>query len=111
MSKQTLKRGGRLFDDNPRGRPQLRGLGYGTPTRARRSIKRLRSLPRAYQFQAATTMYYRARYHANQTPEMREAMRLYESFLQELRGRGDGSSSRTHRHSRRVTRKLRGSRT
>ena len=85
MAKQTRKRGGRLFDDNPRGRPRLRGLGYGTPERARRSIKRLRTMPRAYQFQAATTMYYRARYHANQTLEMRQAMRLYGQFLDSLK--------------------------
>ena len=42
-------------------------------------------MPRAYQFQAATTMYYRARYHANQTLEMRQAMRLYGQFLDSLK--------------------------
>jgi hypothetical protein len=77
-----------LFNDNPRGRPRLRGLGYGTAKKARDSIKRLRKMPRAYQFQAATTMFYRAKYHAQQTAEMREAQRLYGSYLKELRAKG-----------------------
>lgn len=76
-----------LFNDNPRGAPRLRGLGYGTRKRAADSIRRLRSMPRAYQHQAATTMYYRAKHHARQTPGMRDAMRLYGAFLKTLRRR------------------------
>lgn len=44
-------------------------------------------MPRAYQHQAATTMYYRAKHHARQTPGMRDAMRLYGAFLKTLRRR------------------------
>jgi hypothetical protein len=70
-----------LYDDNPRGQPRLRGLGYGTAARATQSVRRLRQMPYAYQIQAAQTMYYRAKYHANQTAGMRAAMKIYRKFL------------------------------
>ena len=79
--------GHQLFDDNPRGSPRLAGLGYGDAKRARRSVRRLRRMPYAYQIQTAQTMYYRAKYHANQTPGMREAMRVYRDFLRTTRRR------------------------
>lgn len=75
----------RLFNDNPRGHPRVRGLGYGTAKKARESIMRLKKMPRAYQFQAATTMYFRAKYHARQTPDMRKSMKLYGAFLKKLK--------------------------
>ena len=65
----------------------MAGLGYGTGARARASISRLRGKPRAYQFQAATTMYYRAKHHAHQTEGMRAAQRLYGAFLKTLKRR------------------------
>jgi hypothetical protein len=74
-----------LFDDNPRGHPRLRGLGYGDATRATRSVKRLAKMPYAYQIQAGQTMYFRAKYHAKQTSGMRAAMRIYSRFLRETR--------------------------
>ena len=49
-----------LFDDNPRGKPRLKSLGYGTEQKAVDSIKKLKKYPLDYQHQAATTMYYRA---------------------------------------------------
>ena len=77
--------GHQLFNDNPRGRPRLRTLGYGTEAKARASVAALRRMDRAYQRQAATTMYYRAKHHARQTPGMRAAMRIYGRFLKTLR--------------------------
>lgn len=76
--------GHQLFNDNPRGRPRLATLGYGTRKKAVDSVRRLRGMPRAYQRQAATTMYYRAKHHANQTTGMREAMKVYGRFLDQL---------------------------
>jgi len=70
-----------LFNDNPRGHPRLRSLGYGTAKKARASVKALRKFPCAYQHQAATAMYYRAKHHAHQTADMREAMKVYGAFL------------------------------
>jgi hypothetical protein len=81
----TRKAGHRLFNDNPRGRPRLRTLGYGTEQKARNSVKALRKMDKAYQRQAATTMYYRAKHHARQTSGMRAAMRVYGIFLKTLK--------------------------
>lgn len=77
----------RLFDPNPRGAPRLKTLGYGTGEKAAASIRALKKMDTAYQRQAATTMYYRAKYHAQQTPGMRAAMRLYGAFLKTLKRR------------------------
>lgn len=77
--------GHQLFNDNPRGRSRVSGLGYGTRKRARNSIRRLKKMPRAYQQQAATTMYYRAKYHKYRTEGMRNAMKEYGKFLQTLK--------------------------
>jgi hypothetical protein len=80
---QTRKQ--RLFDPNPRGAPRLKTLGYGTEEKARNSVAKLKKMPLAYQRQAATTMYFRAKYHANQTADMRKAMRVYGAFLKTLK--------------------------
>jgi hypothetical protein len=83
---QTRRRAGhQLFNDNPRGKPRLRTLGYGTRKKALDSVKQLRRMPLPYQRQAATTMFYRAKYHAKQTPDMRQAMKVYRSFLKTLK--------------------------
>lgn len=82
---QTRKQ--RLFNDNPRGKPRLKTLGYGTPEKAAASIRQLKKMPFMYQRQAATTMFYRAKYHANQTADMRAAMRLYGAFLRTLKAK------------------------
>ena len=87
MSSPAERKGHQLFNDNPRGRPRLAGLGYGTGAKARASIRRLRKQPCAYQTQAATTMYYRAKHHARQTRGMRAAKRLYGAFLKTLKCR------------------------
>lgn len=76
-----------LFSNNPRGKPKLKTLGYGTAKKARNSVRKLRKMPRAYQHQAATTMYYRARHHAHQTNGMRNAMRIYGRFLKTMKQR------------------------
>lgn len=82
---QGGSRGHQLFNDNPRGKSRLRGLGYGTKKKATNSIRRLKKMSKAYQHQAATTMYYRAKYHKYRTSGMKNAMNIYRSFLQTLK--------------------------
>ena len=84
MGNKTRK-GHRLFNDNPRGAPRLKTLGYGTAEKARTSIRQLKKMPQAYQRQAATTMFYRAKHHAQQTDGMRAAMGIYGAFLDTCR--------------------------
>lgn len=74
-----------LFSDNPRGKPILKTLGYGTKQKATNSVKQLRRMPLPYQRQAATTMYYRAKYHKYQTHNMKQAMQVYKKFLKTLK--------------------------
>ena len=80
---QTRKIGHQLFNDNPKGPSKVKAQ-YGTAERARRTLKRLRGKPKAYQRQVATTMYYRAKHHKFQTKGMRNAMKIYGHFLQSL---------------------------
>ncbi len=84
-TRKRSRKGYQLFNDNPRGKPRLRTLGYGTRKKAVNSVKQLRRMPRPYQRQAATTMFYRAKYHAKQTPDMRQAMKVYGAFLKTLK--------------------------
>jgi len=81
MIPKTRKNGHQLFNDNPRGTPRTYGIGYGSSEKARSSLKKIRSKPKAYQRQVATTMYYRAKHHKYQTPGMRNAMKVYGAFL------------------------------
>ena len=80
---QTRKKS-RLFDDNPRGKPRTRGIGYGTAVKARQSIEKIKNKPLAYRHQVATTMYYRAKYHKFQNKGMREAMKVWGNYRKKL---------------------------
>lgn len=77
--------GGQLFNDNPRGFPRVKGIGYGTAKRARKSIRKIRKMPTSYKRQIATTMYHRAKYHKYQTRNMRNAMKIYRKYLKTLK--------------------------
>ena len=86
MKEQTRKKsqkGHQLFNDNPKGPSKVKGQ-YGTAERARKTLKRLRGKPKAYQRQVAVTMYYRAKHHRFQTEGMKEAMKVYGTFLQKF---------------------------
>jgi hypothetical protein len=81
---QTRKKGHQLFNDNPRGRPRTRGIGYGTADKARKSIKLLKGKPAVYRRQVATTMFYRAKYHKYQTQGMKEAQKVWGEYIETL---------------------------
>ena len=70
-----------LFNDAVPGRRHTVKAGYGTAKKARQTIRALRGKPPGVQKRVAQTMYFRAKYHANQTPGMREAMKIYGEFL------------------------------
>ena len=83
--RKTQKKGRQLFNDNPRGHPRTKGIGYGTAQRARKSIKKLKGKSKTYRKQVATTMYYRAKHHKYQNKGMREAMKVWKNYIQTLR--------------------------
>ena len=78
---KTRKKGHQLFNDNPRGAPRTRGIGYGTAEKARKSIQLLKGTPATYRQQVATTMYYRAKYHKYQNEGMRQSMKVWKRYL------------------------------
>lgn len=78
---RKAKKGHQLFNDNPRGSPRTRGIGYGTAKKARNSIKRLKGKDKAYRHQVATTMFYIAKYHKYQTQGMKEAQKVWGDYL------------------------------
>jgi hypothetical protein len=85
-----------VFNDLPAGkRPRVK-LGYGTAKRARQSIRRLKKEPLVYQIQAAHTLYARAKYHKHQTDGMRNAMKLYGTFIQTLKATHKKSKGKQH---------------
>lgn len=80
MKRYTRKKG-QLFNNSPRGTPRVKGTGYGSREKARKTLKKIKSKPKALQKQIITTMYYRAKYHKYQTQGMRNAMKVYKPFL------------------------------
>jgi hypothetical protein len=69
-----------VFNDSKK-KPAVKAA-YGTRKKARNTIHRLRSVSRAKARQVAQTMYYRAKYHKYQTQGMRNAMKVYEKYLE-----------------------------
>jgi len=83
---QQTNGGGALFNDNPGGKsPRVPGTGYGTRKRAQNTIKKLKGKPIGLKRQIATTLYYRAKHHAHQTKNMREAMKVFSKYLKTLK--------------------------
>ena len=61
-------------------------LHYGTAEKARQTLRYLKKRPRGEQIRGAQSMYYRAKYHAHQTKNMRAAMKVYSKFLDQRTG-------------------------
>ena len=59
--------------------------GYGDAKRARETLKNIKKFDKAYKMQVVNTMYNRAKYHANQTSDMREAMKVFKKWLRSRR--------------------------
>ena len=55
--------------------------GYGNAKRAKETLKNIKKFDKTYQTQVVNTMYNRAKFHANQTSDMREAMKVFKKWL------------------------------
>ncbi len=82
---QTRKKGHQLFNDNPRGKPRVKGIGYGTAKKARDSIRLIKDKDMQYKMQVATTMYFRAKHHKYQNKDMKAAQKIWGKYIQELK--------------------------
>lgn len=59
----------------------MKKLGFKNKSVAKYTISKIKSKPKAYQFQVINTMYNRAKYHPNRTPDMEEAMKIFKTWL------------------------------
>ena len=66
-------------DDHPN--ISLKGTGFKNATIANNTIKLIKNRSLKYQFDVINTMYNRAKYHPNQTIEMKDAMKIFKIWL------------------------------
>ena len=66
-------------DDNPK--DTVKGTGYGDAATARKTLSIIKSVDKTRQFQIVNTLYNRAKHHANQTSDMRSAMSIFKTWL------------------------------
>lgn len=68
-------------DDHPE--TTVKGTGFKNADTAYRTIEIVKQKPRNRQVWTINAMYYRAKHHPNQTEAMRDAMKIYKSWLDE----------------------------
>ena len=66
-------------DDNPR--DTVKGTGYGDAATARKTLRIIKSVDKQRQIQIVNTLYNRAKHHANQTSDMRAAMSIFKTWI------------------------------
>jgi len=55
--------------------------GFATREKALQTLSNIKQFPLTYQKQVVITMYNRAKYHPNRTKTMRDAMKVYNSWM------------------------------
>jgi len=78
--KNSTDGGGKSLYSDGKKRPKTK-TGYGNSTRAKETLKNIKKFDNKYQMQVVNTMYNRAKYHANQTEGMRDAMKIFKKWL------------------------------
>ena len=78
--KNSRDGGGKSLYSNGKKRPKTK-TGYGDSRRAKETLKNIKKFDNKYQMQVVNTMYNRAKYHANQTDGMRDAMKIFKKWL------------------------------
>ena len=58
-----------------------KNTGYKNKQKALDTLKIIKHRDMTYQFQVINTMYNRAKYHPFQTPDMRQAMKVFKHWL------------------------------
>jgi hypothetical protein len=80
-SKSRKKNLNKSLYDNGSHKPRTK-TGYGDVKRARMTLRNIKKFSSSYKKQVVNTMYNRAKYHKNQTKEMRDAMKLFKGWLE-----------------------------
>lgn len=68
-----------LFDDSTK-KSKIK-IGYGDLFRAKMTIKNIKKLPINKRRSLVLKMYNRAKYHKNQTSDMRKSMKFFKKWL------------------------------
>jgi len=72
-----------LYEDyNPK--TTIKNLGFKDKNTAERTLRLIKNKDINYQKQVITTLYNRAKYHPYQTKDMRDAMRIFNKYIQNL---------------------------
>lgn len=71
---------GSLYSNGKKSKYRIK-IGYGSAKRALETLKNIKKSDKSYQMQVVNTMYNRAKFHANQTSDMREAMKIFKKWL------------------------------
>jgi hypothetical protein len=77
---RKYKEDGSLYSNSDRKKSRTK-IGYGNAKRASETLKNIKRFDKSYQKQIVNTMYNRAKFHANQTSDMREAMKIFKKWL------------------------------
>merc|ERR1712174_92558 len=76
-------------DDHPE--TTLKGTGFKDAKTAHRTIELVeRNKPRNRQIWTINAMFYRAKHHPHQTPSMREAMKIYQDWMDKYKTEKEG---------------------
>jgi len=77
---RRYKADGSLYSNSNRKKSRTK-IGYGNLKRASETLKNIKRFDKSYQIQVVNTMYNRAKFHANQTSDMRDAMKIFKKWL------------------------------
>ncbi len=77
--KKTIDSGKKSLYNNGNKKPRT-VTGYKNKEKALQTLKNIKKFDLTYQKQVVNTMYNRAKYHKNQTQDMREAMKVYRTW-------------------------------
>jgi len=63
----------------------MKGTGFKDEEKAKKTIEIIKFRSPKYQFDVINTMYNRAKFHPNQTPEMKKAMKVFKDWLKKYK--------------------------
>lgn len=82
--RHTRRKGSSRLYNNPPGARKTPMVKYATGKNARKSIRRLTGKDNNYRKRIAMRMYYRAKFHKNQTQGMRNAMKVWKKYIDSI---------------------------
>ncbi len=79
ISRNYKADGSSLYSNSNRKKSRTK-IGYGNSKRASETLKNIKRFDKSYQIKVVNTMYNRAKFHANQTSDMRDAMKIFKKW-------------------------------